>query len=504
MLLRNKLVTKFTAKRLNEIDYFKMHPFEIQEKTLFSLLESAKNTAYGKEYGFEKIITKKSIPYFQEKIPINTYEDLKPYIEKIRQGKQNVLWHSPIKWFAQSSGTAEDKSKFIPVSNEALELCHFKGGKDIVAIYTNSFPETGVLKGKGLGIGGSRQINSYDGKQFYGDLSAVLIENLPLWARIMKTPAKTIALMPEWEEKIEQMAAVTLRQNITSISGVPSWMLVLMKRVLELSGKNKLSEVWASLELIIHGGVSFVPYREQFKNIIGGNKINFMETYNASEGIFSIQDQPPKDDMLLMLDYGIFYEFIETNAFLVGNTKATPLQDVKVGTNYAMLITTNAGLWRYAIGDTVVFTSTTPYRIKITGRTKHFINAFGEELIIDNAEKAMFAAAKATKAEVLEYTGAPIYMTDKTSGKHEWLIEFSQMPNDLNNFSNVFDNSLKALNSDYEAKRHKDISLGFPIIHIAKKNQFYNWLKAKGKIGGQNKIPRLYNGRKYIDELLAH
>jgi len=503
MPLLNKLISQLTKKRLKEIDFFKNNPAEVQEMALFSLLKQAEKTEYGRDYNFTKLISKKSISSFQRNCPINSYEDLKPYIDKIRKGQHNILWNTEIKWFAQSSGTAEDKSKYIPVSQEALDFCHFRGGKDIVFLYADMFPETNVLRGRGLAIGGSRQINTYDGKQFYGDLSAVLIENLPLWARIMRTPEKSIALLPEWEEKIEQMAQKTMTQNVSSISGVPSWMLVLLKRIIEMNQGKSISEVWPSLELIIHGGVSFAPYREQFTKIIGSDSVNYLETYNASEGIFSIQDDLNSNDMLLMLDYGIFYEFIEASQFYEANPRVIPLVDIEIGVNYAMLITTNAGLWRYSIGDTVMFTNNAPYKLKVTGRTKHFINAFGEELISDNAEKALSRAANKTGAEITEYTGAPIYMTNEKSGGHEWLIEFAKLPNNIEEFSLIFDNTLKELNSDYEAKRHKNMTLKFPKIHIANKNQFYDWLKKKGKLGGQNKIPRLFNGRKYIDELLA-
>jgi len=495
----NSLVTWLNFKRLYQIDLFKKFPFEVQRESLFKLIDKAKDTAYGKQYNFSSI---KTIEEFQERVPVKNYDGLKPYIERLLKGEQNVLWPSEIKWFAKSSGTTNDKSKFIPVSREALEDCHFRGGKDILAVYTSNYPETGIYSGKGLTLGGSHQINKINNQSFFGDLSAILIENLPFWANFIKTPSQEIALLSEWEEKLDKISTATIKENVTSIAGVPSWTLVLIKYILEKTGKNNLLEVWPNLELFNHGGVSFEPYKEQFKKLIPSEKMNYMETYNASEGFFAIQDYPTRNDMLLMLDYGIFYEFIPIDELEKEHPKALHIGEVEQNKNYAVVISTNGGLWRYLIGDTIVFTSLYPHKIKISGRTKHFINAFGEEIIIENAENALQEACKKTGALIKDYTAAPIFMKDDQKGGHQWLIEFEKEPQNPTQFNELLDLALQKVNSDYEAKRYKDITLDKPVLTIAKKGLFYTWLKNKGKIGGQNKVPRLANNRKYINELI--
>ena len=499
MTLIHSIVSWATIKRMNQIELFKKYPEDVQQEQLFNLLKSAKNTEFGKKYGFDSI---SSTQEYQKRVPISTYEGFTEYIDKIRKGKPNILWPTDIKWFAKSSGTTSDKSKFIPVSNESLEDCHLRGGRDVIVLYTSNYPGKRVFKGKTLSIGGSQQINKYDNELYYGDLSAVLIENIPFWARLLRTPAKKIALMDEWEEKIELMSQTTINENVTSISGVPSWTMVLIKRILEITGKDNLMEVWPNLELFAHGGVSFIPYRDQFKSLIKSNSMNYLETYNASEGFFAIQDYPEADGMLLMLDYGVYYEFIPMENFDQENPEAIGLDKVELNKNYALVISTNGGLWRYMIGDTIKFTSKKPFRIKITGRTKHFINAFGEELIIDNAEVALKKACERTGAEIKEYTAAPIFMNEERNGGHQWLFEFSKMPNNLEHFSDILDITLKTVNSDYEAKRYKDISLAAPKIEVAQQGLFYKWLKERGRLGGQNKVPRLANHREYIDRLL--
>ena len=499
MQIINSIVTWLNFKRLYQIDLFKKFPFDAQQEVLFKLINQAKNTEFGKKYHFGTI---RSIEQFQQRVPVQTYETLKPYIERLMKGEQNILWPSEIKWFAKSSGTTSDKSKFIPVSREALEDCHFRGGKDTLAIYTANYPETELFSGKGLTLGGSHQINKISNESYYGDLSAILIENLPFWAHFIKTPSQEIALMSEWEEKLEKISSATINENVTSIAGVPSWTLVLIKHILESTGKKNLLDIWPNLELFIHGGVSFQPYREQFKKLIPKEKMNYMETYNASEGFFAIQDYPTRDDMLLMLDYGVFFEFIPFDEVGKENPKALHIDNVELNTNYAIVISTNAGLWRYMLGDTVIFTSKYPHKIKISGRTKHFINAFGEEVIIDNAEKALKVACEKTKAMVKDYTAAPVFMGTDNNGGHQWLIEFEEEPADIEEFANILDSTLQQVNSDYEAKRYKNISLNRLVLTKAKKNLFYQWLKEKGKIGGQNKVPRLANSRQYIDELL--
>jgi len=499
MQIINSIVTWLNFKRLYQIDLFKKFPFDAQREVIFNLVKRAKRTEFGEKYDFKSI---DSIQQFQERVPVHTYEDYKLYIDRLLKGEQNVLWPSEIKWFAKSSGTTNDKSKFIPVSRETLEDTHFRGGKDILAIYASNYPETNLFKGKGLTLGGSHQINKINNESFYGDLSAILIENLPFWTYFIKTPSQEIALLSEWEEKMEKITDVTLKENVTSLAGVPSWMLVLIRYILEKTGKDNLLEIWPNLELFTHGGVSFDPYREQYQKLIPTEKMNYMETYNASEGFFAIQDRPEQNDMLLMLDYGIFYEFLPVDELEKPNPKILHIDDVEINKNYAIIITTNSGLWRYMIGDTVTFTSLYPHKIKISGRTKHFINAFGEEVIVDNAEKALTEASNQTGALIKDYTAAPIFMEEGKKGGHHWLIEFVKMPDDINKFRDILDLTLQKVNSDYEAKRYKDITLDKPELTVAKKNLFYNWLKAKGKIGGQNKVPRLANNRKYIDELL--
>lgn len=502
MNIINKIVSTISKRRLQEIEYFRNNPEEVQLDVLTNLLNYAQKTVFGKNHNFSSILLDENkLKDFQKEVPITDYENFKPYIDRIRNGEQNVLWHSPIKWFAVSSGTTNSKSKFIPVSKEALEDCHLRGGKDIVAIYNNLIDDNELVKSKSLVIGGSQQISSVDNGMYYGDISAVIIDNLPVWSHLLRTPKKEIALLPKWEEKLEKMALKTIKDNVTSITGVPSWTLVLLKRILEITGKDKIIDVWPNFELFIHGGVSFVPYKAEFERILP-KRTRYLETYNATEGFFGIQDDLNKDDLLLMLDLGVFYEFISVENVYDKNPKVYTVADVEIGKNYAMIISTNGGLWRYMIGDTVEFTSLKPHKIKITGRIKHFINAFGEELIIDNAEKALQVAMSKTNSFIKDYTAAPIYMSEKGTGGHEWIIDFSKAPEDINIFIDELDKALKSVNSDYAAKRHKNLTLQKPIIHIAKNDVFYRWLKAKNKLGGQNKVPRLSNTREYIDELL--
>ena len=465
------------------------------------LVDQAARTTWGVQFSYDAIAT---IEDFQKRVPVSTYEDLTPYINRLRDGEQNLLWPTEIKWFAKSSGTTSDKSKFIPVSNEALEDCHFRGGKDVIAIYTRERPDNGILKGKALTLGGSAKVNKFSNQSYYGDLSAVIIENLPFWAQFIRTPAAEIALIPDFEEKLEKITRHTVGENVTSIAGVPSWNLVLLRKVLEYTGKTNILEIWPNLELFTHGGISFTPYREQFRRLIPSEKMNYLETYNASEGFFGIQDDLERDDMLLMLDLGVFYEFIPVDRLHEPDPPACTIRDVQEGVNYAIIITTNAGLWRYMIGDTIVFTSLFPHKIKISGRTKYFINAFGEEVILDNAEKALMEACRQTGAAVKDYTAGPVFMGDQSKGSHEWMIEFDILPDNLDNFSRILDRTLCEINSDYEAKRFKNITLMEPRIRSLTPGTFYNWMQKRGKLGGQNKIPRLSNDRKYLDELTEY
>lgn len=495
--LFNTVVNWFIRQRMDQIENFMNHPIETQKGILFSQLFHAEDTEYGKKYGFSSI---SSYEDFKNKVPIVSYEDFEPYIEKARRGEKDVFWPGTIRNFAKSSGTTNAKSKYIPITDESLELCHFKAGKDMISIYANNHPDNQLFSNKNLRLGGSAELYENFNTKF-GDLSAILIDNLPFWVEITTTPSRKTSLMSEWESKLKAIVSEVKDEEVGSLIGVPSWMMVLLQRVLKETGKETIAELWPQLEVFFHGGISFKPYREQYRELIG-KEINYYEIYNASEGFFGIQDQSGRDEMLLMLDYGIFYEFIPMEELHFGHPKTVNIENVEIGKNYAMLITTNGGLWRYLIGDTVQFTSLNPFRIKITGRTKHYINAFGEELMIDNVETALEEACKETSSAVSDYTGAPVFMVKGEKGAHEWIIEFSKKPNDLEKFENIFDTKLKSLNSDYEAKRYKDMTLRKPIIHVAKPNLFYHWMESRGKLGGQNKVPRLSNSREYIDPLL--
>ncbi|GAB3825488.1 GH3 auxin-responsive promoter family protein [Pontibacter rugosus] len=487
-------------KRIHDIDLFRKYPHEVQLELFQNLITKAKHTEWGKQYGYGENL---SVREFQERVPISTYEDLYPYFERVMKGEQNLLWPSKIEWFAKSSGTTNARSKFIPVSPESLEDCHYKGGKDMLSIYVNLYPDTKLFTGKGLSIGGSHQPSEFNAKVSCGDVSAVIMQNLPIWAEAMRTPPLKVALMDKWEEKIEKMVEVTLDENVTSMSGVPTWTYVLLKRILEVTGKSNILEVWPNLELFTHGAVAFGPYRQLFREIIPYNKMNYLEVYNASEGFFGIQDQAgTEDEMLLMLDYGVYYEFIPMDQFDEEMPHTLTLDQVELGKNYALVISTNAGLWRYKIGDTVRFTSLSPYRIKISGRTKHFINAFGEEVIVENAEAAVISACKATGAVISNFTAAPVYMESGKRGCHEWLIEFEKDPDQLDTFKQVLDETLREVNSDYDAKRQNDLALQAPVVHAVPKGTFMNWLRHKGKLGGQNKVPRLSNTREYLEEIM--
>jgi hypothetical protein len=495
----NSIINWVNFKRIYQIDLFRKHPHEVQREVLFDLLEEASNTEFGVNHHFKDIHSEKE---FREQVPIQSYDDIRPTVERMMLGEKNLLWPGETKWFAKSSGTTNEKSKFIPVSKDSLEDVHIRGGRDVLAIYLKNYPDSGLLSGKSLTLGGSHKMNNYNNNCYYGDLSAILIENIPFWTDFYRTPSTEISLLEEFEEKIEKIIEHSINENVTSFAGVPSWYLVLLKRVLEVTGKSNILEVWPNLEVFTHGGVKFDPYREQYEKLIPSSQMHYMETYNASEGFFGIQDEPDKKDMLLMLDYGIYYEFIPMDQFRSDNLNAISLQDVETDKDYAMVISTNGGLWRYLIGDTIRFTSRYPFKFVITGRTKHFINAFGEEVIVDNAEKAFHIACERTNAIISEYTGGPIYMKENQRGAHEWIIEFEKKPDDLDHFIQLFDGALKTINSDYEAKRHKNLSLEMPHIVLAKKGLFYEWMKRRGKTGGQNKIPRLANDRQYLDQLI--
>ena len=498
MAFINTILGLFTQKRLAQIDYFKANPLKVQRECLQELLSRAAATEYGQKYDFSSILTTEQ---YKERLPIVHYEDISGYVRRMMEGENNILWPEEVEWFAKSSGTTDAKSKFIPVSPSSLEDCHFRGGKDVIAIFNRLYPDAGVFSGKTLALGGSSEVSKTNNNCQYGDLSAILISNTPFWVNRMKTPEASIMLMNNWEEKIEKICETTIKEDVRCLAGVPSWFLTVINKILERTGKANLHEVWPNLELFIHGGISFTPYREQYNRLLPDPKMKYLETYNASEGFFGLQDDPNDSSMLLMLDYGVYYEFMPTSELGKSNPRTVLLEDVKTGVNYALIISTNSGLWRYMIGDTIQFTSTKPYKFKITGRTKLFINAFGEEVIIDNATKALNFACRETGADVYEFTAAPIFMDEGKRGAHEWLIEFKNPPADIEQFAELLDNQIQKLNSDYEAKRM--LSLERLHIQIARPNLFNDWLKEKGKLGGQHKVPRLWNDRTHIDELLS-
>jgi len=496
--LVNSIASWFLKKRFHQIELFLKYPHEVQEELLFNLLSKAKNTEIGKQYDFSSI---SSYAEFAKRVPITTYEESRESIERSRKGEVNIFWPTEIKWFAKSSGTTSSKSKFIPVSSDSLENCHYAASKDLLCMYLNNNPDAELFLGKSLRLGGSKQLYKDNGTIF-GDLSAILIDNMPFWAEFSSTPSSEVSLMGDWETKMQTIANEAIKENVTSLAGVPSWMLVLLNQVLETTNETNLLNIWPNLEVYFHGGVSFEPYIEQYKRILPKDNFQYYETYNASEGFFAIQDRNNNTELLLMLDYGIFYEFISMETYGTKDEKIISLSDVEIEKNYAIVITTNAGLWRYKIGDTIRFTNTSPYRIKITGRTKHHINVFGEELILENAEEALRKATSLTNSEIIDYTAAPIFMEGKEKGAHEWIIEFKIPPTNFQEFSNILDASLQEVNSDYEAKRFNNITLNAPKIHTGREKLFYDWLKVNDKLGGQNKIPRLSNTREYLEELL--
>jgi len=499
MKLLSPAISRLARLRLWQIEQWINDPVAVQREVLQHLVTSAQYTEFGRKHDFSKLF---SIREFKKAVPIHEYDDLKPYIQRIMDGEENILWNTPINWFAKSSGTTSDKSKFIPVSDESLQDGHYKGAKDVLTMYYHFNPDSDLLTGKGLVIGGSHMIHQVNENVHYGDLSAVLLQNSPFWGHWIRTPELSIALLDEWEDKIEKLAMGTIHENVTSISGVPTWTMVLIKRILEITGKSSLAEVWPSLELYIHGGVSFTPYRESFRQLIGQD-IHYLEMYNASEGFFAAQATPGEDGMLLFFDHGIFMEFMPVEEYGKDNPETIGLRDVELGKNYALVINTNGGLWRYLLGDTIQFTSLLPYRIRVSGRLKHYINAFGEEVIVDNSDKAIAVASQKTGAVVNDYTAGPVYFSIEGNGAHEWLIEFEKEPDDLNHFATELDQELKNINSDYEAKRYKNIALRMPLVRSLPKGLFTEWLRSKGKLGGQHKVPRLSNERKYIEEILA-
>ncbi|MFN5416839.1 MAG: GH3 auxin-responsive promoter family protein [Flavobacteriia bacterium] len=495
----NSIFAWMMKKRIHQIELFRKYPLEVQSEILLELVSTAENTEFGKKHGFSSI---KIYQDFKNQVPLNTYESLKPLIDRVISGDNQVLWPTETKWFAKSSGTTSDRSKFIPVSKESLFECHYKGGKDLLALYYENFPNRKLYNGKHLIVGGSAQINPIDIDSYFGDLSAIIVKNLPWWAEIRRTPSRETALMSEWEAKIDKMARETIEEDVYILAGVPSWTYILLQKVLEISGKEHIKEVWPNLELFLHGGVNFEPYRASFEKLIPSPEMNYVETYNASEGFFGIQDKANSNELLLMLDYGIFYEFIPMSAFNgLDSKEVVDLSEVKLNENYDIVISTNGGLWRYILGDTIQFTSLLPFRFRITGRTKSFINVFGEEVIVENAEKALANACIQTNSAIQEFTAGPVYLEEGKKGKHEWLIEFSTLPQDLNLFAEILDAELRKLNSDYDAKRYKSLLLENLSVKSIELGTFDAWLKSKGKLGGQHKIPRLSNDRKILEEI---
>lgn len=499
MKLLSPAISRLARMRLWSMEQWMNDPVSTQFILWQDLLSAGQYTEYGRLHHFSQI---QSLREYKRQVPITEYAQLQPFIQRMMEGEENVLWNSPVTWFAKSSGTTSDKSKFIPVSEESLKDNHYKASKDVLSLYYISHPDSDLLTGKGLVIGGSHQISKINEEMNYGDLSAVVLQNSPFWSNWLRTPDLSIALMDEWESKIEMLARSTIHENVTSMAGVPTWLIVLLKRILEITGKQCIKEVWPGLELYLHGGVSFIPYREQFEQLIGG-RVNFLEMYNASEGFFAAQDDMDKEGMLLMCDHGIFYEFMPVGEYGSESPRTIGLDQVEIGYNYAPVITTNGGLWRYLIGDTIQFTSLEPFRIKVSGRLKHYINAFGEEVIVDNSDKAIAVACQHTGAVVRDYTAAPVYFSEGSNGAHEWLIEFEKEPANLQHFTYELDSALKNTNSDYEAKRHKDIALRMPLVKMLPGNTFNNWLRSKGKLGGQHKVPRLSNDRALLEELQA-
>jgi hypothetical protein len=495
----NSIASWILKKRIHHMELFKKHPNEVQNELLMDLLCKAQNTEFGKKYSFHDI---KNYDTFKERLPIQVYEDLEPTFERSRRGESNLIWPTPITMFAKSSGTTSAKSKFIPVSQESLEDCHYAASKDLLCIYLNNNPDSKLFTGKSLRLGGSKEIYQNNGTS-YGDLSALLIYNMPFWASFSSTPGSGVSLMSDWETKMQAIVDETIKERVTSLAGVPSWMLVLMNDVLKTTGKSSIDEVWPDLEVYFHGGVSFEPYRNQYDKLIKSSKMKYYEIYNASEGFFAAQDLNDSNDLLLMLDYGIFFEFIPMSTHGTPHEKVIPLSEVELNENYALVITTNAGLWRYKIGDTIRFTCLDPFRIRVTGRTKHHINVFGEELIIENAEAAIKKTACEFDCEVIEYTAAPIFMEGKKKGAHEWIIEFKKPPCSVNDFRKCLDQNLQDINSDYEAKRYNNMTLDLLTLHEARPKLFQHWLKQNNKLGGQHKIPRLSNDRQYLEELLS-
>lgn len=502
MDILNTLAKWWIKKRIHQIEHFQKNPLDVQKDMLHSLIRKAQNTVFGKEHDFKSI---KSIRQFQERVPVSGYKKISPYIDRLLKGEQNVLWPSKIKWFAKSSGTTSGKSKLIPVSQEALKDCHFRGGKDMLALYTRNYPDTKIFSGKNLSIGGGQANDFSDRSARYhvGNISAIVMQNLPIWAQLSRTPSIKVTMMNDWEEKVEKIAELTHKQKVASMAGAPMWLLLLLQHMFKKYDTPYLQDIWPDMEVFFHGGVSLTPYRPQFEQMDRDNSLRYMNIYNATEGFFGLQDLTDSDALLLLLNYGIFYEFIPEEDFESKDPKVVDLSGVETGKNYSMVISTNSGLWRYKIGDTVKFTSTDPYRYTISGRTKHHINVFGEDLFIEHAEKALSEACEKTGAIMENYTAAPRYYSGKEKGCHEWVIEFKKPPKELEEFTNALDQGLQSVNDDYAAKRKSNMAIERPEVHPVEQGTFYSWMKKNNKLGGQNKVPRLSNSRGFVEEILS-
>ena len=474
---------------------------QAQRDQLAWLIAKARRTHWGESHHYEAI---RSYEDFAQKVPVSTYEDLAPWIMRQLGGEKDVLWRGRVNRFAQSSGTSNGKSKYIPVTSDALQMCHYKGASSVVAHYLNLYPDSRMFSGKGLILGGSfaNEVTDLRSDARVGDLSAHLIEKVNPFVNLMRVPSKDIALMVDWEKKLPALVEASIGENITNLSGVPSWFLVMLKAVIEKAGATSIHEVWPNLEVFFHGGISFKPYRSQYAAITDVSKMRYIETYNASEGFFAVQDTIDSRAMLLLLDVGVFYEFMPLDQLDNPTPKLVPMWEVEPGKVYGLVISSCNGLWRYAIGDTVKIESVNPVKISIAGRTKHFINAFGEELMVHNAEVAIAKVCDEMDCAILNYTAAPVYAADNSKGRHEWLIEFSKRPADLDMFATRLDELLQQENSDYQAKRYKGIFLDTLTVVEAKEGLFDCWLGSTGKLGGQRKVPRLANNRQFIEPML--
>jgi hypothetical protein len=493
-------IKKYFQLRNYQVELWKKNAQSSQEFIFFDLINTAKHTEFGIEHDFEQI---QSLEDFQRNISIYTYEQIHPYIKKMIDGEEDILWPGKIMNFSKSSGTTNDASKYIPVSHASLYRGNYKAGKDLYSIFFNNYPESDLFKNNGavFGLGGSFETNNQGIK--IGDVSAIIMDQLPRWAESHREPSIEVALMSDWKDKIPAIIAGIKDKNITHLSGVPTWFVSIFEAIQKETSYSHLRDLWPNLELFIHGAVAFGPYRPLFDKLIPFDDMKYMEVYNASEGFIAIQDDPALvGEMLLLTDHGIFYEFIPMKEYGLTNATAIPLSQVKIGVDYAMIITTNAGLWRYDIGDTVCFTSTDPYRIKISGRTKHFINVFGEELMVGNTDTAIAQTSKELDVVVCHYTAGPIFMNEQGKGGHEWVIEFQNKPEDIEKFIQLLDTNIQVLNSDYKAKRQDNIALQQLKLNVVHKGTFMKWMEQRGKLGGQHKVPRLSNKRRYLKQLL--